>query len=395
MNYMSNNKRDTNQISGFNSLYSDICSIIEDAREQAYRAVNVSLTLRNWMLGERIAREKLDGEERAEYGKQVIATLTKELTHAYGKGFERVSLYNYLKFYRCFPQIVDAVSQQSAKVDAVRQQLGSVNNMSGQSEIVNAVRTKSKGSFPQSRKILPWTHYRELIRVEDPIVRKWYEQEALREMWSTRTLHRNIVSQYYNRLLQSAHKDKVVDEMHKLTAPMQQDKLEFIKNPVVAEFLGLQSDADFTESELEGSIITHLQKFIMEMGKGFAFVGRQQHIRTDMGDFYIDLVFYNYILKCFFLVDLKTTQISHQDVGQMDMYIRMYDALKRTEGDNPTIGLLLCSDTSNDMARYSVLHGSDQIFQAKYLTYLPSKEELAHEIEIQKEIFRQQQANKD
>lgn len=246
-----------------------------------------------------------------------------------------------------------------------------------------------------SRKILPWTHYRELIRVEDPIVRGWYEQEALREMWSTRTLHRNIASQYYNRLLQSAHKDKVVDEMHKLTAPMQQDKLEFIKNPMVAEFLGLQSDADFTESELESSIINHLQKFIMEMGKGFAFVGRQQHIRTDMGDFYIDLVFYNYILKCFFLVDLKTTQISHQDVGQMDMYIRMYDTLKRTVGDNPTIGLLLCSDTSDDMARYSVLHGSDQIFQAKYLTFLPSKEELAREIEIQKEIFRQQQANKD
>lgn len=318
-----------------------------------------------------------------------------ELTHAYGKGFERVSLYNYLKIYRCFPQIVDAVSQQSAIVDTVRQQLGNVNTMSGQSEIVNAVRTKSKDSFSLSRKILPWTHYRELIRVEDPIVRRWYEQEALREIWSTRTLHRNIVSQYYNRLLQSAHKDKVIDEMHKLTAPMQQDKLEFIKNPVVAEFLGLQSDADFTESELEGSIINHLQKFIMEMGKGFAFVGRQQHIRTDMGDFYIDLVFYNYILKCFFLVDLKTTQISHQDVGQMDMYIRMYDALKRTEGDNPTIGLLLCSDTSDDMARYSVLHGSDQIFQAKYLTYLPSKEELAREIEMQKEIFRQQQENKD
>ena len=183
--------------------------------------------------------------------------------------------------------------------------------------------------------------------------------------------------------------------MHKLTSPTQQDKLEFIKNPVVAEFLGLQSDTDFTESELESSIINHLQKFIMEMGKGFAFVGRQQHIRTDMGDFYIDLVFYNYILKCFFLIDLKTTQISHQDVGQMDMYIRMYDSLKRTEGDHPTIGLLLCSDTSDDMARYSVLHGSDQIFQAKYLTYLPSKEELAREIEIQKEIFRQQQVNKD
>ena len=395
MNDMNNNIQDTNQISGFTSLYSDICSIIEDAREQAYRAVNVSLTLRNWMLGERIAREKLDGEERAEYGKQVIATLSQELTHKYGKGFERVSLYNYLKFYRCFPEIVDAVSLQSAKVDAVRQQLGNVDAVRGLSEILNAVRAKSKSIEPLSGAILPWTHYRELIRVEDPIARRWYAQEALKEMWSTRTLHRNIASQYYNRLLQSAHKDKVADEMRRLTAPMQQDKLEFIKNPVVAEFLGLQSDADFTESELEGSIINHLQKFIMEMGKGFAFVGRQQHIRTDMGDFYIDLVFYNYILKCFFLIDLKTTQITHQDVGQMDMYIRMYDSLKRTEGDNPTIGLLLCSDTSDDMARYSVLHGSEQIFQAKYLTYLPTKEELAREIEIQKEIFRQQQANND
>lgn len=379
----------------FDNLYHDVCSIIEDAREQAYRAVNVSLTLRNWMLGERIAREQLDGEERAEYGKQVIATLSQELTNKYGKGFNLSSLYQYIRFYKLFPDILDAVRTKSEKVGAVSQQLGKVHTVSGQSEILDAVRAKSKSIEPLSGAILPWTHYRELIRVEDPIARRWYAQEALKEVWSTRTLHRNIASQYYNRLLQSAHKDKVVDEMHRLTAPMQQDKLEFIKNPVVAEFLGLQSDADFTESELEGSIINHLQKFIMEMGKGFAFVGRQQHIRTDMGDFYIDLVFYNYILKCFFLIDLKTTQITHQDVGQMDMYIRMYDSLKRTEGDNPTIGLLLCSDTSDDMARYSVLHGSDQIFQAKYLTYLPSKEELAREIEIQKEIFRQQQANND
>lgn len=379
----------------FDNLYHDVCSIIEDAREQAYRAVNVSLTLRNWMLGERIAREQLDGEERAEYGKQVIATLSQELTNKYGKGFNLSSLYQYIRFYKLFPDILDAVRTKSEKVGAVSQQLGKVHTVSGQSEILDAVRAKSKSIEPLSGVILPWTHYRELIRVEDPIARRWYAQEALKEVWSTRTLHRNIASQYYNRLLQSAHKDKVVDEMHRLTAPMQQDKLEFIKNPVVAEFLGLQSDADFTESELEGSIINHLQKFIMEMGKGFAFVGRQQHIRTDMGDFYIDLVFYNYILKCFFLIDLKTTQITHQDVGQMDMYIRMYDSLKRTEGDNPTIGLLLCSDTSDDMARYSVLHGSDQIFQAKYLTYLPSKEELAREIEIQKEIFRQQQANND
>ena len=203
-------------------------------------------------------------------------------------------------------------------------------------------------------------------------------------------MHRNISSQYYYRLLQSQAKDVVIDEMKQITAPMQGDKLEFIKNPVVAEFLGLAPNTKFTETELESAIITHLQKFIMELGKGYAFVARQQHIRTDMGDFYIDLVFYNYILKCFMLVDLKTEQISHQDVGQMDMYIRMYDELKRTEGDNPTIGLILCSQTSKDMARYSMLKDNDRLFQAKYLTFLPTEEELKQEIERQKEFFRLQ-----
>lgn len=217
--------------------------------------------------------------------------------------------------------------------------------------------------------------------------------EAAKEMWSVRTLHRNISSQYYYRLLQSQAKDVVIDEMKQITAPMQGDKLEFIKNPVVAEFLGLAQNTKFSETELESAIITHLQKFIMELGKGYAFVSRQQHIRTDMGDFYIDLVFYNYILKCFMLVDLKTEQISHQDVGQMDMYIRMYDELKRTGGDNPTIGLILCSRTSEDMARYSMLKDNDRLFQAKYLTFLPTKEELTNEIECQKMIFRLRQEN--
>lgn len=351
----------------YKALYQDACAIIEQARKQAYHAINVSLTLRNWLLGERIAKDELDGAERAKYGKRVIASLAQDLTAQYGKGFDKSTLYRYLLFYRLFPEKVDAVRPQftqdvsDGKVDAVRPQL------------------------------LPWTHYRELIRVENEDARKWYEQEALRETWSTRTLHRNISSQYYFRLLKSSNKEKVTGEMHRLTADMQHDKLEFIKNPVVAEFLGLQPNADFTETELESSIIGHLQKFIMEMGKGFAFVARQQHIRTDMGDFYIDLVFYNYILKCFFLIDLKTGQISHQDVGQMDMYVRMFDHLKRTEGDNPTIGLLLCEDTSCDIVRYSVLHGSEQLFQVKYMPYLPTEEELRREIEMQKEIFRQQQ----
>ena len=172
---------------------------------------------------------------------------------------------------------------------------------------------------------------------------------------------------------------------------MQTDKLEFIKNPVVAEFLGLTNNSDFTESQLEQCILTHLQKFLMELGKGYAFVARQQHIATDVGDYFIDLVFYNYILKCFVLIDLKTTQISHQDVGQMDMYVRMYDELKRSEGDNPTIGILLCSETSQDIARYSVLRGNEQLFAAKYLTYLPTEEQLRAEIEAQMEVFRLQQ----
>ena len=238
---------------------------------------------------------------------------------------------------------------------------------------------------------LTWSHYRTLLRVPDTEARAWYLKEASSEAWSVRTLDRNIGSQYYHRLLASQNKDAVKTEMKTLTSPMQTDKLEFIKNPVVAEFLGLTNNSDFTESQLEQSILTHLQKFLMELGKGYAFVARQQHIATDAGDYFIDLVFYNYILKCFVLIDLKTTQISHQDVGQMDMYVRMYDDLKRSEGDNPTIGILLCSETSQDIARYSVLHGNEQLFAAKYLTYLPTEEQLRTEIETQKEIFRLQQ----
>ena len=178
--------------------------------------------------------------------------------------------------------------------------------------------------------------------------------------------------------------------MKALTAPFQKDKLEFIKNPVVAEFLGLSPNLDFTETKLEAAIITQIQKFLLELGKGYAFVDRQQHIATDAGDFYIDLVFYNYILKCYLLIHLKTTRITHQDVGQMDMYVRMYDELKCGPDDNPTIGLILCADTSKDIAKYSILRDNKQLFAAKYLTYLPSEEELRREIERQKEIFQLQ-----
>ena len=330
------------------------CKIIEQARKQAYASINTMMIQSNWLVGRRIVEEEQGGASRAEYGKALLKNLAMELMPIYGNSYSSRRLQDYRQFYLYFKDI----------------------------EIWHS-------RVPN----LTWTHYRELLTVSDEIARQWYMHEAAKEMWSVRTLHRNISSQYYYRLLQSQAKDVVIDEMKQITAPMQGDKLEFIKNPVVAEFLGLAQNTKFSETELESAIITHLQKFIMELGKGYAFVSRQQHIRTDMGDFYIDLVFYNYILKCFMLVDLKTEQISHQDVGQMDMYIRMYDELKRTGGDNPTIGLILCSRTSEDMARYSMLKDNDRLFQAKYLTFLPTKEELTNEIECQKMIFRLRQEN--
>ena len=334
------------------NIIADIKQIIEQAKEQAYSSINTLMIRSNWLIGRRIVEEEQGGAPRAEYGKALLKNLATELMPIYGNSYSARRLQDYRQFYLYFKEIEIWHSQ-----------------------------------VPN----LTWTHYRVLLTVSDETARHWYMQEASREMWSVRTLHRNISSQYYYRLLQSQAKDVVIDEMKQITAPMQGDKLEFIKNPVVAEFLGLTPNTKFSETELESAIITHLQKFIMELGKGYAFVARQQHIRTDMGDFYIDLVFYNYILKCFMLVDLKTEQISHQDVGQMDMYIRMYDELKRTEGDNPTIGLILCSRTSEDMARYSMLKDNDRLFQAKYLTFLPTKEELSNEIERQKIIFSLQQ----
>lgn len=209
-------------------------------------------------------------------------------------------------------------------------------------------------------------------------------------MWSYRTLDRNIGSQYYERLLLSPRKEKVEKEMKSITLPYQQDKLEFIKNPTVAEFIGLSPTTDFTESKLESAIIGNLQYFLLELGKGFSFVTRQKLIRTEKKDYYIDLVFYNYLLKCFVLMDLKTHPITRQDVGQMDMYVRMYDERVRGEGDNPTIGIVLCSETDEDIARYSVLHDNNQLFASKYMLYMPTEEELRNEIERQKAFYRLQ-----
>lgn len=337
------------------NILNDARAIIDAAQGFARQAVNVALVRRNWLLGRRIAEEELKGEDRAAYGKQVIKNLAKDLTEIYGKGFSKRELYWCVQFYKLFP------------------------------EIVNSSRTQSG--------VLSWTHYRAMLRVTDPEARAWYEKEAKEQGWSARTLDRNISTLYYDRLLLSGDKQLVIQEMGEKTASYQEagfDKLEFVKNPVIAEFLGFAPNAAVYESELEQAILTNLQQFLMEMGKGYAFVARQQHIRTELDDYYIDLVFYNYILKCFVLIDLKTTKVTHQDVGQMDMYVRMYDDLKRGEGDNPTLGIVLCTETDADIARYSVLHGNEQLFAAKYELYLPTEEQLRAEIEAQKAVFEAQ-----
>ena len=331
-------------------IMNDMRKIIEGSQKTAHQAVNTILVQRNWLIGYRIASEELNGEDRADYGAEVIKKLSFELTKEFGKGYTKSNLYSFYSFYKTYPEIFQTPSGKSAI-------------------------------------LLSWSHYNVLLQVKDKIARDWYEKEAYEQTWSVRTLQRNISSQYYYRMLQTQNRNRVENEMKQLTADFQTDKLEFIKNPVIAEFLGLSSNTDFTESELESSILSNIQKFLMELGKGYAFVARQQHIKTEKQDYYIDLVFYNYILKCFVLIDLKTEKITHQDVGQMDMYIRMYDELKRSEGDNPTIGIVLSSDTDEDIARYSVMHGNEQLFASKYKLYLPTEEELRAEIEMQKTMY--------
>jgi predicted nuclease of restriction endonuclease-like (RecB) superfamily len=382
MNEIEKNNQIMSQVAT-QSLIQDACIIIDQAQETAYRQINETLIKRNWLLGMRIQHEVLK-DKRAEYGKQVIKILAQSLVERYGKGFQTANLYHFVAFYNYHPDFFYAVSRKSAdnEFDNI------FHSVSRKSEnILHSLRVNSSIR-------LDWTHYRIILQESSKEARDWYEQEAAREMWSTRTLQRNVSSQYYHRLLQSQNKDAVRGEMKQLTAPLQ-DKLEYLKNPVVAEFLGFKNNTDYTESDLEQSIIDHLIPFLMEMGKVFTLADRQKRIHTEKEDYYIDLVFYNYNLHCFVLVDLKTTKLRHQDVGQMDMYVKMYDEMMCPQGHNPTIGILLCADTDEDVAHYSVLNGSDQLYAAKYLTYMPTKEELRREIEQQKQFFlMQQQDNK-
>lgn len=362
-----------------NMLVNDLRSIVSKARSKAFAAVNYSLVERNWRIGQRIVEQEQNGASRAEYGKHVIEIASAALTEEFGKGFSETNIMNFKKFYLKFKELTipQTVSEEFKK----QKQQTLSDELSSHFQ---------KGQTPPAQfelRLLPWSHYERLIRVEDKKAREWYAKEAFNEGWSYRTLNRNINTLYYERLLMSKKKQPVVDEMQDKTKAYQQDKLEYIKSPVVLEFLGLPEDTSLAESKLETAIINNLEKFLMEMGKGYALVARQQHIRTEENDYYIDLVFYNYLIKSFILVDLKVNRITYQDVGQMDMYLQMYDKMKKGPDDNPTIGIILCTETDSDVARYSTLAKNDQMFAAKYKLYLPDKEDLRREIERQKELY--------
>ena len=366
-----------NEKSEENIFIKDLRTIVSAARDTSYRMANIMQVLQNWLIGRRIVVQEQQGRARADYGKHIIELASLSLSEAFGRGFSETQVRNYRKFYLAFSNLL---IQQTAPAE-FRSRLASIQQTMPAESVADGI------VLPVQ---LSWSHYERLIRIADPKARMWYMQEAATQQWDYRTLKRNIDSQYYYRLNQTPEvkRQEVIDEMHRLTANYEKEKSTFVKNPMLVEFLGLSHREAFTESKLEQAILDHLEHFLMEMGKGYALVNRQMHIHTEDDDYYIDLVFYNYLLKCFVLVDLKTTKVSYEDVGQMDMYLKLFDTYKRTEGDNPTIGIILCSETNADVARFSTLATNKQMYASKYLTYMPSKEVLAREIEQQKEKFR-------
>ncbi|HIU39612.1 MAG TPA: DUF1016 family protein [Candidatus Limisoma intestinavium] len=315
----------------------DVKQILEKARAATVRHVNHIMVEAYWLIGERIVKQEQHGKERATYGEAVLKELSKSLTSEFGNGFSYANLRNMRQFYLTYPDFQKCYTVCSK---------------------------------------LSWSHNRLIMRVSDKEARDFYLRESIENQWSVRQLERNINSMYYQRLLSTqvagvASYDKENDS----------DIRSFIKDPYVMEYLGFSSDSSCNEKKLEDALIDNLQSFLLELGKGFSFVGRQYRISTETSHFYIDLVFYNYILKCFVIIDLKTTKLTHQDVGQMDMYRRMFDDLRRTEGDNPTIGILLCAERDETIVKYSVINDSPQLFASKYLPYLPTEKELKQELE--------------
>ncbi len=339
-----------NEISAPNTaaLYQEIRQILHNAREKVYQTANIAMVLAYWEIGKSIV-EQQGGNEKAEYGTALISSLSKQLTEEFGKGFTSANLKNMRQFYLLFP-------------------------------IRYALRSE-----------LSWTHYRLLMRVENETARTFYEEECVKSNWSTRQLERQIHSFFYERLLSSKEKEMVQNEIATLEPKMKSPE-DIIRDPYVLEFLGLPENKRFLESDLEDALITHLQQFLLELGRGFSFVARQKRITFDGRHFYIDLLFYNYILKCFFIIDLKIGDLTHQDIGQMQMYVNYYEREMMNDGDSPPIGLILCTDKSDSIVKYTLPQGETQIFASKYQLYLPTEEELRKELNKEISSFAQEDA---
>ena len=334
----------------FDGLLGQLRTLIQDARQQALRAVDAVQVRTCWAVGRHIVEFEQGGADRAAYGARLLSQLAERLTAEYGKGFDASNLRYMRLFYQAFPNC-----------DALRHELS-------------------------------WTHYRTLLRVEDPKARQWYMVEAATQNWSTRGLERQIGTLYYERLLASRDRQPVREEAVQKLEGLTQSPRDFVRDPVLLEFLGLPNTGKLLESTLEEALLENLQGFLLELGKGFAFVARQQRISTESKDFYLDLVFYNYLLKCFVLFELKAGELAHQDIGQMDMYIRIYDEQRRSPGDNPTVGIILCAQRDASVVRYSVLHGSEQLFASKYRLVLPSEEELRTELDREQRLLLESHA---
>ncbi len=334
-------------------LFNDVRTIIERARETAFRAVNFTMVKAYWEVGRVIVEEEQKGSARAEYGAYLVESISDKLSAEYGKGFDKTNLWNMIKFYRSFP-ILDALRQE-----------------------------------------LSWTHYRILLRIEKEPAREFYMHECVEGNWSTRQLERQVNSLYFERILMSSKKGRplVKKEADGKKEVMQPGQI--IKDPYVLEFLDLNPNTNFYEKEIEQALIDKLQGFLLELGKGFSFVGRQYRISADTKHFYVDLVFYNYILKCFLLIDLKTGELTHQDIGQMDFYVRYFEDQVRQKSDNPTIGLILCAEKDKTIAKYSLLNESKQIFASKYKLYMPTVKELQQEITRERQIIEQEKGLKE
>jgi predicted nuclease of restriction endonuclease-like (RecB) superfamily len=329
-------------------FYNRVRELIASGRQSAYRAVNAAMVQTYWEIGRLIVEEEQQGKARADYGDYLIRELSKRLQDDFGKGFAEQSLRNYRLFYLAFP-------------------------------IRSALRSE-----------LTWTHYRLLMRIDNETTRQFYEDEASKSVWSTRALERQINAHYYERLLASRDQAGVEQEALKQIEPLAATPRDFVRDPYVLEFLDVSAHHSLYERDLEQLLIDNLQQFLLELGRGFSFVARQQRINAEGEDFFIDLVFYNFILKCFVLIDLKIGKLTHQDIGQMDMYVRMYNDKFKIEGDNPTIGIILCSEKNEAVVKYSILSDSQQIFASKYLLYLPSEAELKAELQRERLIAETQ-----